>query len=135
MRIITTKKMFFGRAGGAPSAKAPDDCPPALKELQSLAPWRLSACAGSSPIASEDDVVTMMRDLVDPKKTAAAFFAMGRAMSEQESRPLSEQELIQAKEISEGLQQERLTRSAKPLNASPGSIGNERLFTNDIDSA
>jgi hypothetical protein len=43
--------------------------------------------------------------MANPKKTAAIYFAMGQAMSEQEGRPLSEQELVEASEVSEGLGQ------------------------------
>jgi hypothetical protein len=115
MKRITVKKMFFGLAGGYPSGQVPDDWPRQLKELQSLATLALKSVCGTNSRrfsghepASEDDVVTMMRALADPKKTAAAFFAMGQAMSEHDGWPLSE-ELVQVREISEGLGQERLT--------------------------
>jgi hypothetical protein len=46
--------------------------------------------------------------MADPKKTAAIYFAMAEALGRRNGQPLSDQELAEAKEISEGLQQERL---------------------------
>jgi hypothetical protein len=43
------KKMFFGRDYGSPSAKVPDDCPSALKELQSIATMALKNVAPGEP--------------------------------------------------------------------------------------
>jgi hypothetical protein len=59
--------------------------------------------------AEVDDLLTMMRAMADERKTATVYFEMAEAMGEHEGRPPSEQELVVAKEICEGLQQERLT--------------------------
>jgi hypothetical protein len=100
MRIITTKKIFFGRAGGAPSAKAPDDWPAHLKKLQSVATLALKGMPRakfrrlSAPERAEvDDLLTMMRAMADERKTAAVYFEMAQAMGEHEGRPPSVQEL------------------------------------------
>ena len=51
-----------------------------------------------------------MRTMADPKKTAAIYFAMGQAMSEQEgSAPVRAGTHVEASEVSEGLGQEQLT--------------------------
>ena len=77
----------------------------ALKRMAAVDLHRLSA----QERVEQEDFVTTMRAMADPKKTAAIYFAMAQAKSEHDGRPLSDEELSEAKEISEELQQERLT--------------------------
>jgi hypothetical protein len=110
MKRIKITKMFF-EGGDGFSAKVPDHWPP-LKKLQRCATLALKSVGGEAVhrlSVEDDDLLITMRALADPRKTAAIYFAMAQAMRELERRPLSQQELVEAKEISEGLQRARLT--------------------------
>jgi hypothetical protein len=131
-------KIFFRGHGGtgksvpaAFSNHVHDNLPPPLKRLQKAARSALKDLRHPNPgrLSNQEraDLLIMMQAMADPKKTVAIYFAMAEAMYRQMGQPLSDHELAEAKEISEGFQQERLTDEERQAVERLGNVQHMRI--------
>ena len=115
------------RESGAPvpqlsraSSPTPENWPSDLSKLHNVATSALKDPPGSSlpqdserQRAGDDDLVTVMRAMADPNRTAAVYFAIAEAMGGPDGQPLSDRDLAEAEEICRGFGQEPLTEEEK----------------------